>query len=600
MSSVNQTFLRAITSYERHVHSVDKLLLRFFSSVQIRRFREVQATEGFLISGSVALQFFARVEWHDSDLDLYCYPGHFKQLVGLLLMFRYQFAPLQGGPTDLAEALRSATHTLQNPFVYTSNGISSVISFTKVVLGVKRKVQVVVCKNAPFEAILSFHSSCVMNFISATHAFSLYPYSTLHLHENVQLVTSYRAQAALRKYSDCGWMLVTSSAPSCGLRLAYEFARDRAVGDKATWIMSLGGIGVTPDPDEASLKWLIAHSWSHGSSYHRRVSIVVRTGTRCGWKWPLAYGDSAQHLIMHTSKDRPEVSCVECEEGVLRNDQAYIHVHNSLARCPQVTNSEADQSLVGFLRGLFRRMPMQGPVSFDMLPDSDAAFMAFRQIQTVLAYYRIKPQVVVSFQFTKEAGESGFVMSVEIFLPKPTAEFKSVAWIHPVYGRFKPVEGLSIEVSIGSLKKHELTEHHHLFGTCFAGLISPPAMKDELPLQHRLILEAFVQNTFSIMPRRTATSAEIVPVAESKKHLLSSLSALFIGLDCRPNLSVAFQNIENRSDIHVFTVVTVTVPDHWPDLDKTCFGVLYNIKAVRRLELLGFSIHMVKGGRIFM
>ncbi|KAL0057923.1 hypothetical protein AAF712_015418 [Marasmius tenuissimus] len=325
-------------------------------------------------------------------------------------------------------------------------------------------------------------------------------------------------------------------------------------------------------------------------------------GTRCGWKWPLVYGDVAQHLVMHDSRYQMEVSCRECDEGVLQSDGVYAHVHNALMKTSKVTDSEVDQAIIGFMRGLFLRLPMPGPLSFDLLPDANAAFVAFRQLQIVIAYYRVKPQIVVSFHVNSSNAMTDVGITIEIFLPKVSAELKLIAWIHPVYGRFKPVDGLSIEVSVGTLKKHELTEQHHIFGTCFAGLVSPPTMrKNQLPLQHRLILEDFVQSVFLNMPRRnTIAASQMIPVAESKKQLLSSLSALFLGLDCEPNLSVAFQGIGTRDDIHVFTIVTVTVPEYWPDLDKTCFGVLYNIKAVKRLELLGFSIHIVKEGRIFM
>ncbi|KAF8184150.1 hypothetical protein K438DRAFT_1487164, partial [Mycena galopus ATCC 62051] len=62
----------------RRIHSLvkdacfdaDRLLFPFFGA-KARDFREIQAHTGTIISGSMALQFFNRLTWPNSDLDLY-------------------------------------------------------------------------------------------------------------------------------------------------------------------------------------------------------------------------------------------------------------------------------------------------------------------------------------------------------------------------------------------------------------------------------------------------------------------------------------------------------------------------------------------------
>ena len=51
--------------------NIDKLLSRFLDNP--RTFRGLMAKHNVLISGSLALQFFQRFTWSDSDMDVYVY-----------------------------------------------------------------------------------------------------------------------------------------------------------------------------------------------------------------------------------------------------------------------------------------------------------------------------------------------------------------------------------------------------------------------------------------------------------------------------------------------------------------------------------------------
>ncbi|KAJ8077480.1 hypothetical protein AAF712_013010 [Marasmius tenuissimus] len=605
MTLVNHSFLSAISTFQRRIYKLDPLLLRFFTPTQLRRFRDAQAEDGFLISGSVALQFFANVEWPESDLDLYCYPSHFRRLVKLMVLFGYRFAPSGGtGPSTLMMALKEVQAKLQSParLYGTMKSVVSVLSFVKDRLETRSKVQIIVCRNSPFEAIFSFHSSVVMNCIGASLAISLYPYSTLHMQEAIQFVSTNRAAEGLQKYEDRGWAIVGSSSVGAGLHHASELTRDRMVGDSASWIIPLNGASMSPNTDSDEYKWFRAHSWSHVShTAPPRICILSFTGSRCGWKWRLTYSQAAKYLIMH---QRPRKTfCGLCEEQTLQQVDAHVVVQAAVQTTPRVTHSALDRTIVDFLRGFFNRLPLRGPLNLRLLPDSETAFAMFQQMRGILTYYRTKPQITLSFDVTAEPSTARMVeVKMEIFLPQPGGAAVSIASIHPIRGRSNFPEGLQVQLNMGPMKQSApISSDRYTFGTNFGTLASPTQLSTrELPYQQRVMLEDFVRELMLSMPKRDIQGSRLVPVPECKKQLLGSLNALFLLLDCEPNLSAAFFDKGQRTDIAVFTVITVKVPEEWPDLDRTAFGVLYNIDVVRSLQSLGFSVHIVKGGRSFM
>ncbi|KIJ33308.1 hypothetical protein M422DRAFT_183470 [Sphaerobolus stellatus SS14] len=71
-SLISRAAYHATQEYWSYVYDVNRILRRFFSDPIA--FRSLQARTGTLISGSVAVQFFARTIWTDSDLDLYVPP----------------------------------------------------------------------------------------------------------------------------------------------------------------------------------------------------------------------------------------------------------------------------------------------------------------------------------------------------------------------------------------------------------------------------------------------------------------------------------------------------------------------------------------------
>ena len=73
---VNRYFAEIVRIYIQNTFTVEKVLDKFFPPYQSNfllpaEFRQVQASSGAIISGSTAVQFFARTRYPESDLDVY-------------------------------------------------------------------------------------------------------------------------------------------------------------------------------------------------------------------------------------------------------------------------------------------------------------------------------------------------------------------------------------------------------------------------------------------------------------------------------------------------------------------------------------------------
>lgn len=136
-------------------------------------FRLLQSRTGTVISGSFAVQFFRRVRWKGSDLDLYL-PKAARQEVGQWLIDNgYVYSPrgplihdVTGQAVAPAQAAvyEDALEALDVPRVDGQgylHGVLGVMDFVKYVEGdlEHRKVQMVVVEECPMATIMNFHSS---------------------------------------------------------------------------------------------------------------------------------------------------------------------------------------------------------------------------------------------------------------------------------------------------------------------------------------------------------------------------------------------------------------------------------------------------------
>jgi len=181
----------------RRKHKLETVLGKYFTDDQILHFRQLQAMTGMIISGSTALQFFERVLYPDSDLDLYVEHLYMRHVALWLASVGYRYVPARN--KDLSEnqddvgrvsatqpTLEEALATVAPPdtvypihgyeshpppriFFYGSGGgyldATAIINFVKGDASHEhRKIQLIIASHSPVEMILNFHSSMCSDY----------------------------------------------------------------------------------------------------------------------------------------------------------------------------------------------------------------------------------------------------------------------------------------------------------------------------------------------------------------------------------------------------------------------------------------------------
>ncbi|KAJ7311551.1 hypothetical protein DFH08DRAFT_718193, partial [Mycena albidolilacea] len=201
--------------------------------------RQIRSQTDTIISGSMAPQFFNRVTWPNTDLDLYVTRASAALAAFFLVENGYTFDPRKSQVKSVSVQLCASTR--EKPPSYLGRGIADVLDFHKG----DKKIQLIVATTSPMEIILSFHSTAVMNIITHDTAYSLYPWSTFVTKQALVVETVGAGQeAGGRKYAGRGWKMIRSPFPSCNSELGVRIAR--SVGDHFTWIISLPPISHLP------------------------------------------------------------------------------------------------------------------------------------------------------------------------------------------------------------------------------------------------------------------------------------------------------------------------------------------------------------------
>ncbi|KAL8893571.1 MAG: hypothetical protein Q9192_005134 [Flavoplaca navasiana] len=204
--------------------NVDKRLQRFVNDpVGLRsKMGELDA----LVSGSFAIQFFERVTWLSSDLDMYVKAG------ARAYALRTYLANSEGytlqttkGTGDLPYAMRQLTR---------------IWKYTRPIPGSEpeqvTEVHVIATSNNPINAILEgFYSTIVLNFITWNKAYTLCPLTTFIqkrgylLHESDDYLAS-----LVDKYTQRGWNIQSTMRPE-DQKVNHSVKAHRRVGDQFTW-----------------------------------------------------------------------------------------------------------------------------------------------------------------------------------------------------------------------------------------------------------------------------------------------------------------------------------------------------------------------------
>ncbi|KAI1785863.1 hypothetical protein LXA43DRAFT_875556, partial [Ganoderma leucocontextum] len=235
----------AVNSHFRRAFNISKLLSHFFSEPPL--FRSLQARTGTLISGSLALQFLQRSPMDPMPgLDIFAYMHYGREVGRWLRNNGYHFVPAIGQDENFAVAMFKATSVIPGgPYVL--DGVASLFTFVRQSSerkDLQRTVKLIVSQSAPMEAILSSHSTCVMNAVSYETAYCLFPRATLE--EKVTLVSCstkgiYRNRSeALAKYGARGYTTLLCVPPHDFYATHPSFPLGwRWIDDNTSWVLNL-------------------------------------------------------------------------------------------------------------------------------------------------------------------------------------------------------------------------------------------------------------------------------------------------------------------------------------------------------------------------
>ncbi|OTB03767.1 hypothetical protein M426DRAFT_12269 [Hypoxylon sp. CI-4A] len=204
-----------------------------------------------LISGSFAMQFFDRVVWRESDLDIMVADGEQDGLAEFLTAIEgYTMTEEKDSPTY--------NGMLLNPYIIKCRTYMYRVTGDKDLDGKKTadsKVQLIMTSDTPLEAILSsFYTTAIVNFITWNKAYSIFPRATFLDYETAPLKSVNTHYGRLHsKYSKRGWRMRTEPIYNVALQFcpAYGKHDTRRIGGKDTWIIRLDttSVGASPRPD---------------------------------------------------------------------------------------------------------------------------------------------------------------------------------------------------------------------------------------------------------------------------------------------------------------------------------------------------------------
>ncbi|KAJ8081044.1 hypothetical protein PM082_017884 [Marasmius tenuissimus] len=293
-----------------------RLLSRFFSEDEARQFRAVQALTGTLISGSMALQFFNRTLYPGSDLDIYVEHRYCEPVAVFLRSIGYKYEPNSTQNSSLWKAIMKATDNLRRGVDVTydeemqdvsERGFAGVFNMMRG----EQKIQLITAKNSPMDIVLNFHSTVVMNVISYSHAYSLYPEATFE--KSLSLICyqcdGMKRTVPIQKYIGRGWTMIdydaieyvpsddaleSAGALAVNHNIIFRKRQMRHLGDSYCWTYRLPALPVTfhPGPgcsSASSVAWL-------SREYESLTPLAreeIQTGLRAleGNSWVLGHGN---------------------------------------------------------------------------------------------------------------------------------------------------------------------------------------------------------------------------------------------------------------------------------------------------------------------
>lgn len=224
LSPLYQTFL------QRH-WKITPHLTRFVSAPYA--FRAKLSEHNALISGSLALQFFMRVSWPDSDMDVYVQRGEDADALETYLFTAegYELDTTRAGDNYSMPLVAETRTYIRRKLDHEPNAEHS------------PRIQLVLTWFPPLRILFTdFSTTLCVNFLTAHAAYSVFPSPTF-LHNVSYPLKALTPEIAcfLPKYEDRGWKVKRwmPEEPVPGV----SFLNRRSIGDRYTWIIGLEGEG---------------------------------------------------------------------------------------------------------------------------------------------------------------------------------------------------------------------------------------------------------------------------------------------------------------------------------------------------------------------
>ncbi|KAJ3764368.1 hypothetical protein EV360DRAFT_31619 [Lentinula raphanica] len=316
LSETCSTALDAVRRFRASAMKVENVLLRFFKDIEeIGVFQYMQGTTGTIISGSVALQFFKRTTYEDSDLDTYCLVskclemGEWYEHIGYMFkpavtqeatykedyerVIKSEGASRRNMGTNEGDDIRGATQ-------YRSIDIAEVWNFER---SDGRRIQLVATRILPEATVLGFHSTCVMNIITHRAAYSLFPRTTFKRKTTI-LVNArgrllQRYERAVQKYRHRGFVVKTRTPHEWIVEDEFGFAVPRWIGDRSTWVHKIEyfGKGKVNTDNTYRVSWDIINDGPGRHNFMEYEPLFT------GEEGKVAYEEGRQMLLSQMEKE---------------------------------------------------------------------------------------------------------------------------------------------------------------------------------------------------------------------------------------------------------------------------------------------------------
>ncbi|PPR00620.1 hypothetical protein CVT26_012204 [Gymnopilus dilepis] len=244
LGSTSKALRRLFLCYAQSTWDPAKCYRRWFADVL--EFRRILRKSNAVVSGSFALQFFDRTFYPESDMDIFTRVAGVSVVCDFLISEGYQC-------DGHSEKYEQHSYEKGNHFL---KAVMNVSSYDDPLLGVYafRKfvgsghgridvlhVQVVVVDTDPIEHVLfDFHSTVVLNFLTADDAISVFPLATfihrLSYISKIRREPADRSEGWISKYRGRGFKFI-------GAENVHEArhvpAGVRYAGDKFSWRIGL-------------------------------------------------------------------------------------------------------------------------------------------------------------------------------------------------------------------------------------------------------------------------------------------------------------------------------------------------------------------------